>query len=357
MMELSGDEGATGNAPRTSAPRLYFALPAGKIARLVATIRELGVLTVRGCPARCVRGWPRQRTNAPIFLRRARHSRRTYPAQARGDPRSRRGWIQPADGRRRGGTLAALRSYREQLIEPEVAAHSGRIVKLMGDGALVEFASVVDAVACAVEIQQHDGGAQRRSCRRTPHRFPHRHQCRRHHHRRRRHLRRRRQRRGAAGSAGRTRRHLHFEVGARAGAATRSESASPTSASSTLKNIARPVRVYCVMLRRPASRPASRPTSAAPLAQRRDKPSIAVLPFTNMSGDPEQEYFADGISEDIITACRSCPQLFVIARNSSFTFKGKAVDVRQVGREARRALSCSKAASAKPATGCASPPS
>src|SRR5258707_14382860 len=93
-----------------------------------------------------------------------------------------------------------------------------------------------------------------------------------------------------------------------------------------LKNIARPVRVYRVPIGRRA--PRERPALALP-----DKPSIAVLPFQNMSGDPEQEYFADGMVEDIITALSRFKSLFVIARNSSFTYKGKAVDIRQVGRE------------------------
>src|SRR5262245_5694130 len=93
-----------------------------------------------------------------------------------------------------------------------------------------------------------------------------------------------------------------------------------------LKNIARPVRVYRVRLSGAA--PTSRPALPLP-----DKPSIAVLPFQNMSGDTEQDYFADGIVEDIITALSRFKQLFVIARNSSFTYKGKAVDVKQVGRE------------------------
>src|SRR5262249_28401233 len=93
-----------------------------------------------------------------------------------------------------------------------------------------------------------------------------------------------------------------------------------------LRNINRPVRVYRVRLS--GAEPGAR--SALPLP---DKPSIAVLPFTNMSGDPEQDYFADGIVEDIITALSRFKQLFVIARNSSFTYKGRAVDVKQVGRE------------------------
>src|SRR5262245_58452599 len=94
----------------------------------------------------------------------------------------------------------------------------------------------------------------------------------------------------------------------------------------TLKNITRPVRVYRVRLEVAAQTPS--PTLTVP-----DKPSIAVLPFQNMSGDPEQEYFADGVVEDIITALSRIRWLFVIARNSSFTYKGRAVDVKQVGRE------------------------
>jgi len=110
-----------------------------------------------------------------------------------------------------------------------------------------------------------------------------------------------------------------------------------------VKNIARPVRVYRV---RDTSVAAKTPAqSALPLP---DKPSIAVLPFTNMSADPEQEFFADGIAEDIITALSRYPSLFVIARNSSFTYKGRAVDVKQVGREL--GVLCSKEACASPAT-------
>ena len=98
-----------------------------------------------------------------------------------------------------------------------------------------------------------------------------------------------------------------------------------------IKNIDEPLRAFAV---RVAAAPASFQTASAPtLLPLPDKPSIAVLPFTNMSGDPEQEYFADGIVEDIITALSKVKSFFVIARNSSFTFKGKSVDVRQVGRE------------------------
>jgi adenylate cyclase len=101
----------------------------------------------------------------------------------------------------------------------------------------------------------------------------------------------------------------------------------------SLKNIARPVRVYRVRLTSTETTPKATPSVGAPLLALPDKPSIAVLPFANMSNDPEQEFFADGIAEDIITALSRYPSLFVIARNSCFTFKGRAVDVKQVGRE------------------------
>jgi adenylate cyclase len=97
-----------------------------------------------------------------------------------------------------------------------------------------------------------------------------------------------------------------------------------------LKNIARPVRVYRI----PADKAAGETIGTAqPSLRLPDKPSVAVLPFTNLSADPEQEFFADGIAEDIITALSRYPSLFVIARNSSFTYKGRAVDVKQVGRD------------------------
>jgi adenylate cyclase len=101
----------------------------------------------------------------------------------------------------------------------------------------------------------------------------------------------------------------------------------------SLKNIARPVRVYRVRLTSTETTPKATPSVGAPLLALPDKPSIAVLPFANMSNDPEQEFFADGIAEDIITALSRYPSLFVIARNSCFTYKGRAVDVKQVGRE------------------------
>src|SRR5207249_2389177 len=97
-----------------------------------------------------------------------------------------------------------------------------------------------------------------------------------------------------------------------------------------VKNIARPVRVYRVRDLAPAKSPSAPASPPLPLP---DKPSIAVLPFANMSGDPEQEYFADGMVEEIITALSRIRWLFVIARNSTFTYKGRAVDVKQVSRE------------------------
>src|SRR5438045_456397 len=100
-----------------------------------------------------------------------------------------------------------------------------------------------------------------------------------------------------------------------------------------LKNIARPVRVYRVQLARIERTPTASPVEITPPLTLPDKPSIAVLPFQNMSSDPEQDFIADGIAEDIITALSRYPSLFVIARNSCFTYKGRALDVKQVGRE------------------------
>jgi TolB-like protein len=223
------------------------------------------------------------------------------------------------------GTLAQLKAHRSALVDPKIKEHRGRIVKTTGDGMLVEFASVVDAVRCAVEVQR--GMAERNA--NVP-----------------------------------QERRIEFRVGINVGdiiidgddiygdgvnvAARLEVLAEPggicvssrvqedaegklnitfeNTGEQQLKNIARPVRVYRVRL----SGPAEGQRSALPLP---DKPSIAVLPFQNMSGDPEQEYFADGIVEEIITALSRFRQLFVIARNSSFTYKGRAVDVKQVGRE------------------------
>src|ERR1700726_795079 len=225
------------------------------------------------------------------------------------------------------GTLARLKAYRRELIDPNIAEHRGPIVKTTGDGLLVEFASPVEAVRCAGEIQ--------------------------------------RAMREREGSLPEDRR-IEIRVGINLGdviideddvygdgvniAARLEALADPGGVviSSTVfeqvrdrvpdsfedlgdqqvKNIARPVRVYRVVTER--RREAATGPAPLPLA---DKPSIAVLPFANMSGDPEQEYFADGMAEEIITALSRIRWLFVIARNSSFTYKGKAVDVKQVGRE------------------------
>jgi adenylate cyclase len=220
-------------------------------------------------------------------------------------------------------TLAALKACRRELIDPKIAEYRGRIVKTTGDGALVEFPSAVDAVRCAIEIQR--AMAARNAT------IP-------------------------------EDRRIEFRIGINVGdiiidegdiygdgvnIAARVESlASPGEiclsdnayqqikgklafdvsdlGEQHLKNIAQPVRVYGVRLDGTPERPAL----VLP-----DKPSIAVLPFLNMSGDPEQEYFADGISEDIITGLSKLRWFFVIARNSSFTYKGKAVDVKRVSRE------------------------
>jgi len=226
------------------------------------------------------------------------------------------------------GTLSHLNALRRELIDPTIAAHAGRIVKLMGDGALVEFASAVDAVTCAIEIQK-----------------------------------RLRLRDTGDSSATRIQFRIGINVGdiiiegedilgdgvniaariegiAEAGGISISEDAwrqvqgkvaanFVDAGEQTLKNITRPVRVYRLDLGpKPASDIEPSPAQALP-----DTPSIAVLPFQNMSGDPEQEYFSDGISEDIITDLSKASELLVIARNSSFTYKGKPVDVKRVGRE------------------------
>jgi adenylate cyclase len=228
------------------------------------------------------------------------------------------------------GTLAALKAIRRELVDPKIAEHHGRIVKTTGDGLLVEFASVVDAVRCAVELQQA-----------MPERDI-----------------------GVAVDS-----RIELRIGINLGdvivegddlygdgvnIAARIEGladAGGVFVSNTVhdqvrdrlpfafedlgehqvKNITRPVRVYRV--RDPGAVESPTVQSAQPALPLPDKPSIAVLPFANMSGDPEQEYFADGMVEEIITALSQIRWLFVIARNSSFTYKGRAVDTKQVGRE------------------------
>jgi adenylate cyclase len=219
-------------------------------------------------------------------------------------------------------TYAEFERLKRELIEPSLARHEGRLIKTTGDGALVEFASPLAAVRCAVEIQDHL----------------------------------------ASGSS-----PLRLRVGLNLGdvivgqdgelygdginIAVRLEGIADPGGilisekvydeiegkldavfedrgEQQLKNISKPVRAYALCAGA-HSAPIDKLRAALPLP---DKPSIAVLPFENMSGDPEQEYFADGMVEEITTALSRFKWLFVIARNSTFTFKGKAVDIKEVGR-------------------------
>jgi adenylate cyclase len=239
-------------------------------------------------------------------------------------------------------TLARLRALRSDLIDPTIAVHNGRVVKRTGDGALVEFRSVVDAVRCAIEVQ--NAMVERNA--------------------------------GVPSD-----RQIEFRIGIHLGdvveesdgdlmgdgvnIAARLEGIAQPGAiclsedayrqvrarldlevsdlgQTQLKNIVDPVRVYSLRVGLPAQAQPSTPIAPVQAANEEkptaspalpDKPSIAVLPFQNMSGDPEQEYFVDGMVEDIITGLSRIKWLFVIARNSSFTYKGKSVDVRHVGRE------------------------
>jgi adenylate cyclase len=224
------------------------------------------------------------------------------------------------------GTLARLKALRRELADPKIKEHRGRIVKTTGDGLLLEFASVVDAVRCAVEVQREmaERNADLPSDRRIEFRM------------------------GInLGDIIKDGRDIYGDgVNVAARLETLAD-AGGVFVSNTVydhvrdrlpfdfedlgeqqvKNIIRPVRVFRLV---PSSgAPSHQVLSEAPGLP--NKPSVAVLPFTNMSADPEQEFFADGIAEDIITAMSRYPSLFVIARNSSFTYKGRAVDVKQVG--------------------------
>jgi adenylate cyclase len=227
------------------------------------------------------------------------------------------------------GTLAALKRHRETVFDPAVAAHKGRVVKLIGDGTIVEFASVIDAVNCALSVQ--------RPAEHAPD-----------------------QRASQAAIVLRIGINLGDVImegddlyGDGVNIAARLEPlAEPggicissivnesignridfrfqDGGDITVKNIDRPIRVWrwhpsITAVPSPSIAPNPGPNGAGQ--------SIAVLPFTNMSGDPEQEYFSDGISEDIITDLSKIAGLTVIARNSSFTYKGRSVDVREIGRE------------------------
>src|SRR5262245_12808406 len=227
-------------------------------------------------------------------------------------------------GRDETGTLAALRIVRQEVVDPAIAKHGGRIVKTTGDGLLLEFPSVVNAVRCAVEVQT----AMANRTAEVP-----------------------------------DDRRIAFRIGINQGdiiiegddifgdgvnvAARLQEMAAPggicvssrvhedvrdrldtafdDGGTQILKNIARPVQVWRWQ---PGTAVPPKPVTAPTALPLPDKPSIAVLPFQNMSGDPEQEYFADGMVEDIITALSRTKAVFVIARNSSFSYKGKSPDIR-----------------------------
>ena len=227
------------------------------------------------------------------------------------------------------GTLAQLKALRRELSDPKIKEHRGRIVKTTGDGLLLEFASVVDAVRCAVEVQREmaERNAGVPPDRRIEFRM------------------------GInLGDIIKDGRDIHGDgvnVAARLEALAapggicvsrvvrdqvrdKLDFAFEDAGEQRVKNIARPLRVYHV---RPGELADEEMSAAQPPLALPDKPSLAVLPFTNMSGDPEQEFVSDGIAEDVISALSHYPSLFVIARNSTFTYKGRAVDVKQVGRE------------------------
>ena len=227
------------------------------------------------------------------------------------------------------GTLAALKMLRREVADPKIKEHRGRIVQTTGDGLLSEFASVVDAVRCAVEVQREI------TARNT----------------------------GVPNE-----RRIDFRIGINLGdiiidendifgdgvnVAARLEALAEPGGicvsrvvrdqvrdklaisfedmgEQQVKNIARPVRAYRTLLAESARAPPILPKTVAP-PPLPDRPSIAVLPFNNVTGDPEQEYFVDGITEDIITALSKWRWFLVIARNSTFAYKGKSVDLKQVG--------------------------
>jgi adenylate cyclase len=230
------------------------------------------------------------------------------------------------------GTLRELKARRKELVDPKITEHRGRIVKTTGDGILVEFVSVVDAVRCAVDIQR--GMAERNAD--VP-----------------------------------ADKRIQFRIGINVGdiiidgddifgdgvnvAGRLQTLADPGGimvsgvvhdqvrdklnfgfedmGEQAVKNITRPIGVHRVSLTENAPPLKSATAAAKTEPSTVNRPSIAVLPFVNMSGDLEQEYFADGISEDIITGLSKLRWLFVIARNSSFTYKGKAVEMKRVARE------------------------
>jgi TolB-like protein/class 3 adenylate cyclase len=231
------------------------------------------------------------------------------------------------------GTLERLKALRRELADPKIKEHRGRVVKTTGDGLLIEFGSVVDAVRCAVEVQREmaERNVDVPLDRRIEFRM------------------------GInLGDIIRDGRDIYGDgvnIAARLEALAepggicvsrvvrdqvrdKLDFTFEDRGEQQVKNIARPIRVHRILLGegpsrpQPVSAPPAKPVLALP-----DKPSIAVLPFQNMSGDPEQEYFVDGMVEEIITALSRIRWLSVLARNSSFTYKGQAVDVKQLGRE------------------------
>ena len=230
-------------------------------------------------------------------------------------------------------TLARLRALRSDLIDPTIAVHNGRVVKRTGDGSLIEFRSVVDAVRCAIEVQN---GMVERNVGLPPER------------------------------------RIEFRIGihlgdvveesdgdlmgdgvniaarlegiAKPGTICLSEDAYRQVRArldlavsdlglTQLKNIAEPVRVYSLEVGRPAQAKRVESQSQAPMPSSPPRLSIVVLPFANIGGDPEQEYFVDGVTESLTTDLSRISGSFVIARNTAFTYKGKHIDVKQIGRE------------------------
>ena len=227
------------------------------------------------------------------------------------------------------GTVARLRELRQQVIDPCVSRHAGRLIKSTGDGLLLEFHSVVDALGCAIEVQRALATANEEQGAAPPFEF--------------RiginlgdvivqdddlfgdgvNIAARLQEMAEAGG-------VFISQAVREQVGDRLEVAFEDLGERQAKNIQRPIRVFRVAMGQEA-RTQARVKPAAQSSS--DRPTIAVLPFTNMSGEPEQEFFADGLTEDILTALSRFKELFVISRNSAFRYKGQAVSVQEVARD------------------------